>query len=136
MLLVRLGVRFTCTGWRLTEKLKSDVFPLSRAVLRPIKPIDSVTEIAQSDPREVGASGGQARRGVARVAVPKVAPSRASQVSLLLDSPEIRQLIADLEATRWTGRPGYPVRTMVGLALAGMPSRSSQVRQAFSRLLP
>lgn len=27
-------------------------------------------------------------------------------------------MIADLEATRWTGRPGYPLRTMVGLALA------------------
>jgi hypothetical protein len=36
----------------------------------------------------------------------------------LLDSPEIRRLIGELEATRWTGRPGYPVRTMIGLALA------------------
>lgn len=36
----------------------------------------------------------------------------------LLDSPEIGRLIADLEETRWTGRPGYPIRTMVGLALA------------------
>ncbi len=26
-------------------------------------------------------------------------------------------LIAELEATRWTGRPGYPIRTMVGMAL-------------------
>src|SRR5215204_5780281 len=47
-----------------------------------------------------------------------VAPSRdAHQVSALLDSPEIGRLIADLDATRWTGRPGYPVRTMVGAAL-------------------
>lgn len=38
-------------------------------------------------------------------------------MSILLDSPEIRGLIGELEATRWTGRPGYPVRTMVGLAL-------------------
>lgn len=36
----------------------------------------------------------------------------------LLDSPEIGRLIEELEATRWTGRPGYPIRTMVGLALA------------------
>jgi hypothetical protein len=36
----------------------------------------------------------------------------------LLDSPEIGQLIEELEATRWTGRPGYPIRTMIGLALA------------------
>ena len=27
-------------------------------------------------------------------------------------------MISGLQATRWTGRPGYPVRTMVGLALA------------------
>jgi hypothetical protein len=27
-------------------------------------------------------------------------------------------LIRELEATRWTGRPGYPIRTMIGLALA------------------
>src|SRR5439155_12529215 len=35
----------------------------------------------------------------------------------LLDSPEIAGLIAQLEETRWTGRPGYPIRAMVGLAL-------------------
>jgi hypothetical protein len=47
-------------------------------------------------------------------------PSRSAAVELaeLLDSPEIRRLIADLEATRWTGRPGYPIRAMVGMALA------------------
>lgn len=36
----------------------------------------------------------------------------------LLASPEVRRLVADLEATRWTGRPGYPIRSMVGMALA------------------
>lgn len=36
---------------------------------------------------------------------------------MILDSPEVSSLVADLEATRWTGRPGYPIRTMVGLAL-------------------
>ena len=36
----------------------------------------------------------------------------------LLDSAEIGRLIEELEATRWTGRPGYPIRTMIGLALA------------------
>ncbi len=52
------------------------------------------------------------------MAVPKVAPDPASAVvQNLLDSPEIRQLIAELEATRWTGRPGYPIRTMLGLCL-------------------
>jgi Transposase DDE domain/Transposase domain (DUF772) len=53
------------------------------------------------------------------VASPKVAGGAASAaLKGLLDSPEIGRLIADLEATRWTGRPGYPIRTMVGLALA------------------
>jgi hypothetical protein len=41
----------------------------------------------------------------------------AQQLAALLDSPEIGRLIADLEATRWTGRPGYPIRAMVGMAL-------------------
>ncbi len=53
------------------------------------------------------------------MAVPKVAGHSASaELARLLDSPEIGRLIADLEATRWTGRPGYPIRTMVGLCLA------------------
>jgi hypothetical protein len=40
-----------------------------------------------------------------------------AHVAALLDSPEVASLIAQLEATRWTGRPGYPVKAMVGLAL-------------------
>jgi hypothetical protein len=36
----------------------------------------------------------------------------------VLDSPEIAALVSELEATRWTGRPGCPIRTMVGMALA------------------
>lgn len=53
------------------------------------------------------------------MAVPKVAPDPASaRVTQILDSPEIRRLVAELQETRWTGRPGYPIRTMVGLALA------------------
>jgi hypothetical protein len=36
----------------------------------------------------------------------------------LLDSPEIAGLVSELEATRWTGRPGYRIRAMVGMALA------------------
>jgi hypothetical protein len=45
-------------------------------------------------------------------------PSDAEQVGVLLDSPEIAALVSELEATRWTGRPGYPLRSMVGMALA------------------
>ncbi len=41
-----------------------------------------------------------------------------SKLSSLLDSPEIAGLIDDLDDLRWTGRPGYPIRSMVGIALA------------------
>lgn len=53
------------------------------------------------------------------MAVPKgTARPSAAVVAGLLDSPEIGRLIEELEATRWTGRRGYPIRTMIGLALA------------------
>jgi hypothetical protein len=53
------------------------------------------------------------------VAVPKVPPlSAVGQLAEVLDSPEIAALVSELEATRWTGRPGYPIRAMVGMALA------------------
>ena len=53
------------------------------------------------------------------MASPNVPPrSAAAELGGLLDSPEIRGLISDLEQTRWTGRPGYPIRVMVGMALA------------------
>jgi hypothetical protein len=41
----------------------------------------------------------------------------ARQVAALLNLPEIVWLIAALGETRWTGRPGYPIRTMIGAAL-------------------
>jgi hypothetical protein len=47
-----------------------------------------------------------------------LARSQATELAALLNSAEVRRLIAELEETRWTGRPGYPIRTMVGLALA------------------
>ena len=50
---------------------------------------------------------------------PKVPPrSAATELAGLLDSPEIGRLIVELDETRWTGRPGYPLRAMVGVALA------------------
>jgi len=53
------------------------------------------------------------------VAVPKVSPlSAVGQLAEVLDSPEIAALVSELEATRWTGRPGYPIRGMIGVALA------------------
>jgi len=44
-------------------------------------------------------------------------------VGTLLDSPEIATLIADLQETRWTGRPGYPLRAMVGMVLVKPSTR-------------
>jgi hypothetical protein len=44
--------------------------------------------------------------------------SVAENLSAVLESDEVRQLVEQLEATRWTGRPGYPIRAMVGMALA------------------
>src|SRR5579862_4422366 len=41
----------------------------------------------------------------------------AAQVTRLLGTPEIQTLIAKLGETRWTGRPGYSIRTMVGIVL-------------------
>src|SRR6266571_5938965 len=53
------------------------------------------------------------------MAGPTVPPhSDAVQIAALLGSPEIDQLVTELAATRWTGRPGYPIRAMVGMALA------------------
>jgi hypothetical protein len=52
------------------------------------------------------------------VATTKVpAAHDARQIGAMLRLPEIARLTADLGETRWTGRPGYPVRTMVGAAL-------------------
>src|ERR1022692_427532 len=44
-------------------------------------------------------------------------PRDAAQIGTLLASPEIAGLITRLAETRWTGRPGYPLRALVGLAL-------------------
>jgi len=48
----------------------------------------------------------------------KVSPRSAGALAGILDSAEIERFIAELEDTRWTGRPGYPLRAMVGVALA------------------
>jgi IS5 family transposase len=53
------------------------------------------------------------------MAVQTVPPrSGVSELAGLLDSPEIARLTAGLEATRATGRPGYPIRSLIGMALA------------------
>jgi IS5 family transposase len=51
---------------------------------------------------------------------PSNVPRRSvvNELAVILKSPEISGLIAALEATRWTGRPGYPIAAMIGMALA------------------
>jgi hypothetical protein len=53
------------------------------------------------------------------VTTPNVARrSVAEDLSRILESPEVSRLADELQATRWTGRPGYPLRSMIGMALA------------------
>jgi hypothetical protein len=40
-----------------------------------------------------------------------------SDIAALLNSPEVALLITELDALRWTGRPGYGARALVGAAL-------------------
>jgi transposase, IS5 family len=42
----------------------------------------------------------------------------AETLAGILESQEVAQLVDELEATRSTGRPGYPLRAMIGMALA------------------
>jgi transposase, IS5 family len=74
--------------------------------------------LSKSDPRDVDASGGPDQGVVTSMTTASVALSCTEELALLLDAPELQELIDRLEATRWTGRPGYPIRTMVGIMLA------------------
>jgi hypothetical protein len=67
------------------------------------------------------------------VDIQKVPPRQAvDQLAAVLDSPEVARLIKGIELMRWTGRPGYPVRAMVGMclvkALYGISTWSRAVR--------
>lgn len=51
--------------------------------------------------------------------VPKVSGrSVAEDLAAILESTDVSRLVDELQATRWTGRPGYPLRAMIGMALA------------------
>lgn len=52
------------------------------------------------------------------MAVSTVHPARdAEQVRRLLELPEVRALVGQLDALRWTGRTGYGARALVGMCL-------------------
>ena len=62
--------------------------------------------------------GGMAKRGVSRMATATVPRESAPHtVAEALSSPEIDNLVEGLEALRWTGRPGYGSRVLVGACL-------------------
>jgi IS5 family transposase len=44
--------------------------------------------------------------------------SVAADLAGILESNEVSHLVSELQATRETGRPGYPLRSMIGMALA------------------
>lgn len=82
-----------------------------------IPPIKWACNKIQAPPARLQPPGGWTK-GLHPMATTTVASARdAAQVAALLDSPEIAAFISDLEVTRWTGRPGYPIRAMVGLSL-------------------
>jgi hypothetical protein len=59
-----------------------------------------------------------AKREEARVAVVKVAATPvAAEVADVLDSPEVAELIGQIETLRWTGRKGYGTRALIGACL-------------------
>lgn len=81
--------------------------PFKRASTNPI-----------NRPREIAVSGGMDQGVVTSMTTASVALSCAEELALLLDGPELQELTDRLEATRWTGRPGYAIRTMIGVCLA------------------
>lgn len=73
---------------------------------------------AKTDPRTVGAVGGLDQGDIASMTTQNVARRPVAEtLSGVLESPEIIRLIDELQATRWTGRPGYPLQAMVGMVL-------------------
>jgi hypothetical protein len=67
-------------------------------------------------PREIAVSGGMAQRSVGSMDSTSLATSLET-VATILHSVEISDLIDQLEHLRWTGRPGYGTRRMMGVIL-------------------
>jgi hypothetical protein len=98
------------------QRLQTARFP--RRLFRPVEVVVFRSRKRKIDPRTGGTVGGLDLGDCGSLASANVAGRSASaELKQLLDSPEIAGLISELEATRWTGRPGYPIRTMVGLCL-------------------
>jgi len=64
-----------------------------------------------SNPRDARTSGGQDHRDCGSVASSNVAAASViDALGAALDLPETKALVAEIDAARWTGRPGYPTR--------------------------
>ena len=80
--------------------------------------LDFYLQIPEKAPARFPPPGARPSEKGPHLASRKVAGrSAATEISALLDSPEIGELIAELEALRWTGRKGYPIRSLVGACL-------------------
>src|SRR5207237_8208289 len=72
----------------------------------------------ENDPREADTSGGLDEGAVPSIAT-RTVPRRSavSELSTLLDSPEVSALIAELDGLYETGRKGYGARALLGACL-------------------
>ena len=95
------------------------------------------------DPRECANTPGAGPRDCTPWPLPPYHARATPPGRRAAGQPGDLRLIADLEATRWTGRPGYPLRAMVGLALVKSmytlptwtrPSRWSRITPRCGRL--
>src|SRR5688572_25761582 len=85
-------------------------------------PSDRPTKIIPASPkkrppRSANFRGPGSRRVTSLIGQSVPRGSVAALVSELLDSPEIADLIFELDALRWTGRKGYGTRALVGACL-------------------
>jgi hypothetical protein len=68
-------------------------------------------------PREIAVSGGMAQGADISMDIPSIASSCVETLTTVLHSVEIADLVEHIEFFRWTGRPGYSIRTMMGVVL-------------------
>jgi IS5 family transposase len=69
----------------------------------------------KSAPREIAVSGEHGPRRVTSMSTTTIAHVCAETIAVLLDSPEIVDLIGELDFLKWTGRRGYSTRTLMGV---------------------
>jgi IS5 family transposase len=71
----------------------------------------------QSGPRAALTAGDLDQGDVTSMTTPSIALECAETIATILHSVEINDLVEELDFLRWTGRPGYSTRTMMGIVL-------------------